>query len=141
MDLLDNIKLLCKEKKVSQRRLEQDLGLSNGASSKWSKSSPSTEVLQKIANYFNVSIDYLTGKSKYRNFNEELMAKKETDILYASAVVDFAEPEEAIKFILSQPTLMDFGGYDLKKMTDEEILEVANDMLFAMKLSLERRKK
>ena len=31
MALLDNIKLLCKEKGVSQRKMEQDIGISNGA--------------------------------------------------------------------------------------------------------------
>ena len=40
MALLDRIKILCKEKGVSQRKMEQDIGISNGASSKW-------EVLQK----------------------------------------------------------------------------------------------
>ena len=64
MALLDNIKLLCKEKGVSQRKMEQDIGISNGASSKWINSSPSADVLQKLSSYFNVSINYLvTGKN------------------------------------------------------------------------------
>lgn len=129
MNLLDNIKALCKEHKVSQRKLEQSLGLSNGSISKWSKSSPSIDVLQKVANYFNVSVDYLTGKTE------------KNDASFFPATLDFSEPEEAIKFILSQPALMDFGGYDLKNMTDDEILEIANDMLLAMRISLEKRKK
>lgn len=81
MNLLENIKALCKENNISQRKLEKDLDLSNGSSSKWAKSSPSTDVLQKIADYFDVSIDYLTGKSEYKNFNEELAAKYNTDQL------------------------------------------------------------
>lgn len=59
MNLLENIKALCKKNKVSQRKLEKDLGLSNGSSSKWVKSSPSGDILQKLADYFSVSIDYL----------------------------------------------------------------------------------
>ena len=35
MALLDNIKTLCKEKGVSQRKMESDIGISNGSSSKW----------------------------------------------------------------------------------------------------------
>jgi len=74
MALLDNIKLLCKEKGVSQRKMEQDIGISNGASSKWVTSSPSGDVLQKLSLYFNVSINYLiTGEttSAALNTNDE----------------------------------------------------------------------
>jgi len=63
MNFLERLKLLCDKKGVSQRKLERDLGFSNGSSSKWSKSSPSGDVLQKIADYFGVSIDYLMGRS------------------------------------------------------------------------------
>lgn len=64
MALLDNIKLLCKKKGVSQRKMEQDLGISNGSSSKWENSSPSADVLQKLSSYFNVSINYLVTGNK-----------------------------------------------------------------------------
>ena len=47
MDLLKRVKHLCSEKGISQRKLESNLGLSNGASSKWNVSSPSGDVLQK----------------------------------------------------------------------------------------------
>lgn len=63
--LLDNVKALCKKNGISQRRMEQEIGISNGASSKWDKSSPSIEVLQKLSQYFNVSIHYLmTGQEE-----------------------------------------------------------------------------
>lgn len=79
MALLDNIKLLCKEKGVSQRKMEQDIGISNGSSSKWVNSSPSADVLQKLSAYFNVSINYLvTGKSNSDTIS--LNAKDEKDI-------------------------------------------------------------
>ena len=55
MNLLDRVKELCLEKGISQRKLESELGLSNGASSKWNVSSPSGEVLQKVADYFDVT--------------------------------------------------------------------------------------
>lgn len=61
--LLIRVKELCKEHKIAQRKLEQEIGLSNGAISKWNKSSPSTETLNNVANYFGVSTDYLLGKT------------------------------------------------------------------------------
>ena len=79
MALLDNIKTLCKEKGVSQRKMESDIGISNGSSSKWGNSSPGADVLQKLSSYFNVSIHYLvTGKSD--SDTPSLSAKDEKDI-------------------------------------------------------------
>ena len=46
-----------------------------------------------------------------------------------------------MKFILSQPILAAYGGYNLNNMADEEIIELADDMLFAMRLSLEKLRK
>lgn len=65
----------------------------------------------------------------------------ERKLSYIDAVLTFSEPEKAVEFILKQPLFMAYGGYDLKQMSDEEILEIANDMLFAMKLSLEKMKR
>lgn len=59
MTLLERVKMLCKEKGVSQGKMEKEIGISNGASSKWKSSSPSMEILQKLSSYFEVSVDYL----------------------------------------------------------------------------------
>ena len=58
MTLLDKVKALCQKQGVSQRKMEQDIGISNGASSKWGNSSPSIEVLQKLSVYFKVPLHY-----------------------------------------------------------------------------------
>ena len=65
--LFDRVVELCKEKGISQRKLQEDVGMSTGALSKWKTSMPNTQLLQKVADYFNVSTDYLTGRTKYRN--------------------------------------------------------------------------
>ena len=76
MELLDRVKELCRLKGISQGRMEKEIGISNGASSKWKTSSPSLDILKKLSEYFGVSIDYLmTGKEKAGGetyyFNEE----------------------------------------------------------------------
>lgn len=114
---------LCKEAGMAQSTLSDILGGKNV--------SPKTSTLQRIADALNVPMSSF--------FDDESV--KEDKLAYTSAVMDFAEPEDAIKFILSQPALMDFGGYDLKNMSNDEILGVANDMLLAMRLSLEKHKK
>lgn len=62
MNLFDRIKILCEEKDVSIARLEQETGLANGSIRKWSNAIPSGDRLAKVADYFNVTTDYLLGR-------------------------------------------------------------------------------
>jgi transcriptional regulator with XRE-family HTH domain len=50
------------------------------------------------------------------------------------------KPEEIVKYMLKQPALMDFGNYNLDNFTEEDLSNLANDLLYALKLSVERRK-
>lgn len=65
----DIIKELRIEKNISQDTLAKDLDVSPALVSKWENhsSTPGPEMLVYISDYFNVSVDYLVGKSKYRN--------------------------------------------------------------------------
>ena len=65
MILYEKIQTLCKEHKVSIRKLERDLDFGNNTIGKWKTSTPNADKLQKVADYFNVSTEYLlTGKEK-----------------------------------------------------------------------------
>lgn len=58
---------LCSQKGVSPSKAAMDAGFSKSLISKWKANQeivPSSEVLQKIADYFGVSVDYLLGKEK-----------------------------------------------------------------------------
>lgn len=63
MDMKERIQALCKEKGISVNKLEKDLGFGTGYVSKLGKSTPNTAKIKLIADYFNVSVDYLmTGE-------------------------------------------------------------------------------
>lgn len=63
MDIVDRIQEKIKGK-TTIAALERELGLSNGIIKKWRAQSPSCDKVVKIANYLNVSTDYLIlGKS------------------------------------------------------------------------------
>ena len=55
---------LCKKKGVSCKKAAEDIGLSNSITTKWKKTgaTPGGDTLNRIANYFGVSTDYLLGK-------------------------------------------------------------------------------
>lgn len=50
-------------KKVTVAEVERKTGISNGQIRRWDTSSPKTENVQKVADYFNVSVDYLLGRA------------------------------------------------------------------------------
>jgi transcriptional regulator with XRE-family HTH domain len=62
MSLVENIKLLCDKKPLSQ--LEKELGFGNGSISKWDFNAPAITKVMKVAKYFGVSIDFLVAEKE-----------------------------------------------------------------------------
>lgn len=62
--ILEKIRELCKQKKITPCELEKILGFGNGTIGRWNKSQPSIDKAMKVAKYFNVSLDYLSGFEK-----------------------------------------------------------------------------
>ncbi len=65
---------LLNEKGVSAYRVAQDTGVSTATLTSWKKGvyTPKPEKLQKIADYFGVQLEYLTGASEYKTKREML---------------------------------------------------------------------
>ena len=59
MSTYETIKDLCKQHSIAVTALEKDLGFGRGSIGKLRNGQTSAERLQKIADYFNVSTDYL----------------------------------------------------------------------------------
>ncbi len=97
------LKELRTSKKIPQSVIAGHLGITNQAYSLYEldKREPDYETLLKIANYFNVSVDYLLGKTDVKNDDEK------------STVTD-----DDIKFAL-------FGEV-ADKIPDEKLQEVKN---------------
>lgn len=58
------IKELCASKKTTIKALERELGLGNGTIRRWDDSSPAYEKLQKVADYFGITVAELTGEDQ-----------------------------------------------------------------------------
>ena len=66
----ERLSALINEHDISASGLAKQIGLSNSAAVKWKKGAiPDSSTLQKIADYFNVSVDYLLGKEKSHPFD------------------------------------------------------------------------
>lgn len=58
------IKNLCDEKGITNAELERTLDLANGSIARWIKgAAPNSTALEKVADYFKVSADYLLGRT------------------------------------------------------------------------------
>ncbi|KKF58858.1 helix-turn-helix domain-containing protein [Streptococcus uberis] len=57
------VKELCKKQGISLNVLEEKLGLGKNSLYGLKRNQPSADRLQEIADYFNVSIDYLLGRT------------------------------------------------------------------------------
>nr|PZN02741.1 MAG: XRE family transcriptional regulator [Bacillota bacterium] len=74
----ERIKSLREERKITQQELARYLGVSQKTISNYENGerSPDPDTLRKIADYFDVTVDYLLGRSNHR----QLTRKDERDI-------------------------------------------------------------
>lgn len=85
----ERVKQLCKEKGVSMNAAESEMGLAKGYISKLDNSNPNQKTLQKMSDYFGVSVEFLiTGKeggSEQKitslSYQEELDIMDDVDVI------------------------------------------------------------
>lgn len=70
MNSVEKVKAICKERKIAISRLEKDLGYANGYVGQLRKGTFPDDRLVEIANYLNVTTDYLLGTEEKPATNE-----------------------------------------------------------------------
>lgn len=71
MGLYEKIKFLSERQKISIRKLEETLGYGNGTIRRWEKQTPGADKLEAVANFFDVSVDYLLGRTENPSISNE----------------------------------------------------------------------
>lgn len=110
MAIIDDLKMfgdifkeLRLEKRLSQDKIAEELDVSQGLIAKWEshQSTPSPEMLDYIADYFNVSTDYLIGRTNdKRYFKKNDDSIKEFDVLFDKYKTLSEDDKELIKNII-----------------------------------------
>ena len=114
-ETFEKIKLLAKKQGISLNTLEERVGLGkNYIYSLKNKKTPSVEHIAKIADYFNVSTDYLLGRT------DNPAIAKDTVTTPDGRVVDLSNLRERIVL------------FDGKPLSDEDVDKIAQ----IIKLSL-----
>lgn len=122
------LKELRTERGILQRELADYLKVSRVTITQYETGnrSPDDEIKKQIAQYFNVSLDYLMGLSDIRN----PYTNTSNDNLFPE---EFTDPKEARAYV-NKHQIFGSGGFDADKLDDEEILEFANALLEQMKM-------
>ncbi len=113
MDIIDRIKELAKSRSMTVSQLEEQLGFGKNYLYSWKKRTPGVDKLQKVADYFNVSTDYLLGR---------------TDNIYVASKGDQYN-HDLKEFIESNMGGMAYGGEDLTD-DDKQKLKMALKLVF-----------
>lgn len=71
MGIVERIQNELKEKGSNIKNLEKELGIGNGTIRRWDERSPQCDKLSSVANYLNVSLDWLVFGKESGELNEE----------------------------------------------------------------------
>ncbi|MGL5972573.1 MAG: helix-turn-helix domain-containing protein [Oscillospiraceae bacterium] len=118
MNVLEKIQLLCKGKGINPSNLEVELGFGKGTMYKWNKSSPNTDKLSAVADYFHVSIDWLLGKTEFRSIPDEETLASDVKRYEDFSRRDKKDIATTMSFILEQ-----LDSHQEALMFDGEILD------------------
>ncbi|MBQ4467256.1 MAG: helix-turn-helix transcriptional regulator [Firmicutes bacterium] len=99
--MIKNLKLLRKEKGISQKTLGEVIGVSQQSINKYENYNiePDISTLIHLADYFNTSVDFLVGNSEIRQLAEVAMTfnltQDETDLVTEYRKLSDSEKETA----------------------------------------------
>ncbi|MEX0415482.1 helix-turn-helix domain-containing protein [Bacillus sp. C30] len=67
MVITEKVKELCQNRGITVSKLEEELEFGHNTIYQWKKRTPSIERVQKVADFFDVSIDSLLGRTEQMN--------------------------------------------------------------------------
>lgn len=99
--LYTRIRELANDRNLSLAEIERRLKLSNGIISTWKNSKPSQDKIELIADFFNVSVDYLLGRTDNKNLLDDSKKQKPEIQSLARKMDDFSQSDlEAVEDFL-----------------------------------------
>lgn len=126
MKTFEIIKELASKRNKSLQQVAEDLNFSKNLFYRWKTSDPKAKDLEKVADYFHVSIDYLMGRT---NDKTSLSPKEIEDVgQMADRMISGLDSENDIHF---------YG----EPMSDEDKASLKTALLVALEMNKKRSKK
>lgn len=96
MNFYERLKSLAKENNKSFNQIEEDLGYGKNTLYNYKIQNPTQERLLELANYFNVSTDYLLGNSELKSSSSSIKSPKLEELITQIDHLDEDIKEEII---------------------------------------------
>lgn len=79
---MENLRKIREKRNINQLKIAMNIGITQESISKYETGNafPSKEILIKLADYFNCSIDYLLNRTDNPNMNKEKISKEDERI-------------------------------------------------------------
>lgn len=132
MTIGERIKTKRKEKNISVDRVAKELGVSVSTVYRYEDSTIEKipiRVFDKLCQIFDTSASELMGNDAPEKTTESELPR------------EFQNAQDAMEFMLKMPTLAAFGGYNPDEMSEETIVQFANEILQQLKLVSYKYKK
>lgn len=135
----NRLRILLEEKDLEGKEFAKIIHVQPPTVSNWLNGNrfPNQDTLRKIADYFNVSVDYLLGRTDIRNINQMSGRTNRTELTPEEKYPEVHDVEEAMKIILEQPGLMLKGEI----LSDESKIILANAIQMGLRTAEELEKK
>lgn len=130
MTIGERIKEIRKSKKISVETLAKELGVSKTTIYRYEDSTIEkipVVVFDKLCILLDVTPSQLMGNTISEDKPE--------------LPTSFNNAQDAMEFIIKTPTIAAYGGYDLDNMSDETIVEFANEILQQLRIVSYKYKK
>lgn len=101
MNIYEKVIELCNERNTTKTALEEACGFSQNSINKWRDSVPSIERIIKVADHFNVPVDYLLGReiTQTKKAVPEVRLESDTALLSNEDLKALLENNEGVDFI------------------------------------------
>lgn len=114
--LYEQLTKLIKESGKSINQIERELGYPRNTLTTYKRSNPSTKRLDELAEYFNVSVDYLLGRENIPNSD---YSDEENELIAAFRMErEDMTPDEQVKF---NEAVKDLMKYAKERLNDDSI--------------------
>lgn len=123
MTIGERIKEIRKSKKISVETLAKELGVSKTTIYRYEDSTIEkipVVVFDKLCMLLDVTPSQLMGNTISEDKPE--------------LPTSFNNPQDAMEFIIKTPSIAAYGGYDVNNMSDETIVEFANEILGQLRI-------
>ncbi|AIS03132.1 helix-turn-helix domain-containing protein [Lactococcus lactis] len=116
--LYERLQELIKKSNKSMNQIERELGYPRNTISSYKRQNPSTKRLNELAEYFDVSVDYLLGRQDEPKYKEDL-SEEESELIGAFRMErEDMTPDEQVKF---NEAVKDLMKYAKERLNDDSI--------------------